>query len=72
MRQGVDQAKEGFGDGEVDDPTSYMDPHNYLGAIPGNGKAVLRSLNEHLVCKACRSREVSVLLIYALSAPVCM
>lgn len=69
MSQGADQGKEGFGDSEVDDTASYMDPSNYL--VPGNGKAVLQGLNEHLICKACRSKEVSVLLMPCRHLCVC-
>lgn len=55
LSQGVDQGKEGFGDSEVDDAASYKDP--------GHGKAALKHLNEHLICKSCRSKEVTILLM---------
>ncbi|GAB2297401.1 hypothetical protein Dimus_031506 [Dionaea muscipula] len=59
----ADHGKEGFGDSEVDDAASYIDPIKFLGVAGGRGKSMLRGLNENLVCKACGCREVSILLM---------
>lgn len=64
----IDQGKEGFGDSEVDDATSYVDPTNYLAA---RGKSVSGAVPEHLTCKACRSREVCILLMPCRHLCVC-
>lgn len=65
ISQGADQGKEGFGDSEVDDAASYIDPHNM--AIPGGpGRANSQhkeGLKEQMICRACKSKEVSILLI---------
>ncbi|GMH26105.1 hypothetical protein Nepgr_027948 [Nepenthes gracilis] len=68
---GVDNGKEGFGDSEVDDAASYINPSNLLGVPPGRGKAIPRGLNEHLTCKACRDLEVSILLMPCRHLCVC-
>lgn len=67
ISQGADQGKEGFGDSEVDDAASYVNPNNFL-SVPGGG--ALRSasknyqgLKGHVTCRACKSKEVSVLLM---------
>ena len=67
ISQGGDHVKEGFGDSEVDDAASYyIDPNNMV--IPtGSGRA--NSLNkggcskEQMICRACKKKEASVLLI---------
>ncbi|GAV61014.1 zf-C3HC4_3 domain-containing protein [Cephalotus follicularis] len=62
ISQGADQGKEGFGDSEVDDAISYIDPNNYL-SIPG-GHAKYNSLKkEQMICRACKAKEVSILLM---------
>ncbi|GAB4839769.1 hypothetical protein Ancab_020479 [Ancistrocladus abbreviatus] len=71
ISQGVDQGKEGFGDSEVDDAASYIDPNNFLGFPVGHGKSISRGLNDHLTCKACRAREVSILLMPCRHLSVC-
>lgn len=66
MSQGADQGKEGFGDSEVDDTASHIDPKNYLCIREGPTDLMARNdqgLNEHIVCKACRSKDVSILLM---------
>ncbi|GMH27645.1 hypothetical protein Nepgr_029488 [Nepenthes gracilis] len=70
---GVDQGKEGFGDCEVDDAASYIDPsNNYIGFSAGcGGKAIIRAADEHIACKACRRQEVSVLLMPCRHLCVC-
>ena len=65
ISQGVEQGKEGFGDSEVDDAASYIDPNNFL-SIPG---ARMKSTPnnhqgmENLTCRACKAKEVSMLLM---------
>ncbi|GAB2214269.1 hypothetical protein Droror1_Dr00018611 [Drosera rotundifolia] len=70
----ADQGKEGFGDSEIDDAASYVDPTNFLGAhiVPsGRGKSTLRGPAENLVCRACGRREVSILLMPCRHLCVC-
>ncbi|CAL5349870.1 hypothetical protein CsSME_00036923 [Camellia sinensis var. sinensis] len=57
ISQGPDQGKEGFGDSEIDDAASYIDPNKYLGVPGGSGKSA------SLMCRACRSKEVTILLM---------
>lgn len=71
ISQGADQGKEGFGDSEVDDATSYIDPTNYLTVAGGRGKSIMGQSSEHLACRACRSREVSILLMPCRHLCVC-
>lgn len=61
ISQGADQGKEGFGDNEADDATSYIDPNNYLSIPRGSSKS--GSGNQHMTCRACKTREVSILLL---------
>ncbi|OWM76074.1 BOI-related E3 ubiquitin-protein ligase 1 [Punica granatum] len=56
ISMGADQGKEGFGDSEVDDAASYINLHN-------NTMSSDRGFKEHMVCKACKLYEVSVLLM---------
>ncbi|KAL5537531.1 hypothetical protein UlMin_040260 [Ulmus minor] len=66
ISQGADQGKEGFGDSEVDDTASYIDPNNLLGIPCGSGKSILKNYpgsNETMTCRACKSKEVSMLLM---------
>ncbi|KAF5746593.1 BOI-related E3 ubiquitin-protein ligase 1-like isoform X1 [Tripterygium wilfordii] len=60
ISQGADQGKEGFGDSEIDDAASYIDPNNYLN-IPGPSKP--GSCKERMTCRWCKVREVSMLLM---------
>ncbi|KAJ7953596.1 BOI-related E3 ubiquitin-protein ligase 1 [Quillaja saponaria] len=66
MSQGVDQGKEGFGDSELDDTASYINPNNNL-SVPGAQQMKSTSKNcqgmEHLICRACKAKEVSMLLM---------
>ena len=66
ISQGVEQGKEGFGDSEVDDAASYMDPNNFL-SIPGAPMKSTTYKNnqgmENLTCRACKAKEVSMLLM---------
>lgn len=61
MLQSPDQGKEGFGDSENDDAASYINPNNYLDITGGSGKGNTR--RENLICRACKAKEVSVLLM---------
>ncbi|KAG8640141.1 BOI-related E3 ubiquitin-protein ligase 1 [Manihot esculenta] len=66
ISQGPDQGKEGFGDSEVDDAASYIDPNNYLKVPGGHARPVARNyqgLKEHVTCRACKSKEVCMLLM---------
>ncbi|PON98984.1 E3 ubiquitin-protein ligase BOI [Trema orientale] len=66
ISQGADQGKEGFGDSEVDDAASYIDPNHFL-SIPGGAVKSLSKNNqgskENMTCRACKSKEVSMLLM---------
>ncbi|KAM7269615.1 hypothetical protein ACFE04_025112 [Oxalis oulophora] len=50
------QGKEGFGDSEVDDATSYADPNNYLNIQGSSAKLNCRK-KEQMKCKACKGEE---------------
>lgn len=56
IAQGTSQGREGCGDSEVDDAASSYGPSSPLG-----GAAVLPPAA--MACRACRSREISVLLL---------
>lgn len=67
ISHGVEQGlKEGFGDSEVDDAASYIDPNNFL-SIPGAPmKSIYQSMQsttENLSCRACKAKEVCMLLM---------
>ncbi|KAL2482506.1 SBP (S-ribonuclease binding protein) family protein [Forsythia ovata] len=57
MAQGTARAQEGSGESEVDDAVSSMNHH---GIVSGSGKQV--PLDHQLNCRACKGKEVSVLL----------
>lgn len=58
----AEQGKEGTGDNELDDAVSYIDPNNRLSNIPsGSGKCT--STKKAIICKVCRLKEVSILLM---------
>ncbi|KGN62297.1 BOI-related E3 ubiquitin-protein ligase 1 [Cucumis sativus] len=61
ISQGADQAKEGFGDSEVDDAASNIDPNNYVN-VPG-GTIKPSTSKEYMICRACKAKEVSILLM---------
>ncbi|KAJ6898204.1 BOI-related E3 ubiquitin-protein ligase 1 isoform X1 [Populus alba x Populus x berolinensis] len=66
ISQGADQGKEGFGDNEIDDATSYIEPNKYLNFSGDPAKPLpwnYQGLKEHVTCRACKTREVSVLLM---------
>ncbi|KAK9119740.1 hypothetical protein Scep_017833 [Stephania cephalantha] len=66
IAQGADHVKEGCGDSEVDDAaSSYIDQNHRLN-LPGGSSIPFgsqRGLKENMVCRACRAREVSILLL---------
>ncbi|KAK6920689.1 hypothetical protein RJ641_014367, partial [Dillenia turbinata] len=59
MQQGAAQGKEGCGDNEVDDAASYTN-QNHLAFVGGSGNATPMM---QMTCRACRSKEVSILLL---------
>ncbi|XVE85100.1 hypothetical protein DITRI_Ditri17bG0064800 [Diplodiscus trichospermus] len=66
ISQGAEQGKEGFGDSEVDDAASYIDPNNFFSIPVGAGKSVSRNqhgMKEQMICWACKSKEASILLM---------
>ncbi|XP_022776121.1 BOI-related E3 ubiquitin-protein ligase 1-like [Durio zibethinus] len=65
ISQGAEQVKEGFGDSEVDDAASYIDPNNFLSITVAAAKSVSRNhgMKEHMICRACKAKEVSILLM---------
>ncbi|XP_022951193.1 probable BOI-related E3 ubiquitin-protein ligase 2 isoform X1 [Cucurbita moschata] len=66
ISQGADQAKEGFGDSEVDDAASHVDSNNYLSVPGGTMRSTTRNLagfKERMICRACKAKEVSILLM---------
>ncbi|OMP06466.1 putative ATP binding protein [Corchorus capsularis] len=61
ISQGAEQGKEGFGDSEVDDAASYIDPNNFLSIPAGGSKSVSKNhqgTKEQMICKACKAKEV--------------
>ncbi|KAA8542292.1 hypothetical protein F0562_023572 [Nyssa sinensis] len=59
IAQSAEQLKEGCGESEVDDTASYTSK-NHHGIVGGSGNPVsMKPLN----CRACKSKEVSVLLL---------
>lgn len=65
ISQGVEQGKEGFGDSEVDDAASYIDPNNLLSihGVPTKSSSKKQGMEEHMICRACKVKEVSMLLM---------
>lgn len=62
LSQGAAQMKEGFGDSDLDDTASYINPANFLGvpSVPGRATSVK---NGNMLCKVCNVKEVSFLLM---------
>ncbi|KAE8707261.1 ATP-citrate synthase alpha chain protein 1-like [Hibiscus syriacus] len=60
---GAQLGMEGFGDSEVDDAASYIDPNNFLNSPLGAAKGVSGGTKEHVICRACKAKEVSILLM---------
>ncbi|KAI9124965.1 hypothetical protein K1719_003581 [Acacia pycnantha] len=66
ISQGVEQGKEGFGDSEVDDAASTIDPNNLLschGVTMKSAGKKQQGSEEHMFCRACKVKEVSMLLM---------
>ena len=65
MSMGADHGKEGFGDSEVEDAASHGNLNNYLciPAFPGKSTRNNQGLNDNMICKTCKMKEVSVLLM---------
>lgn len=61
----AEQGKEGFGDSEVDDDASYIDPNNFLNipVAPINPTYKSHQDMENLTCRACKVKAVSMLLM---------
>ncbi|KAL2547013.1 SBP (S-ribonuclease binding protein) family protein [Forsythia ovata] len=59
--QDSNQGKEGFGESDMDDAASFVDPNNYLGLPGGSGKP--KSVKNNIVCKLCKKKEVCILLM---------
>lgn len=63
ISKGVDQGKEGFGDSELDDTASYIDPINYLN-VPGKSTTAINNESKnHMLCKGCKAKEVCILVM---------
>lgn len=61
IAQGADQVKEGCGDSEIDDAASSFD-HNIISSVLGKTGWGKGKLKEQMICRACKSKEVSILL----------
>ncbi|XXG84014.1 hypothetical protein AAC387_Pa10g1631 [Persea americana] len=62
IAQGADQVKEGCGDSEIDDAASSFD-HNIISSVLGKTGLGKGKLKEQMICRACKSKEVSILLL---------
>ncbi|XP_054790771.1 E3 ubiquitin-protein ligase BOI-like [Prosopis cineraria] len=75
ISQGAEQGKEGFGDSEVDDAASAIDPNNLLSihGVPmrSTGKQQ-RGMDDAMICRACKAKEVSMLLMPCRHLCLCM
>lgn len=69
LAQGAMQGKEGCGDSEVDDAASYTD-HIQLGVVGCSGNPT--SMKKQVNCRACKVREVCVLLLPCRHLCLCM
>ncbi|KAM7464637.1 hypothetical protein LguiA_032758 [Lonicera macranthoides] len=56
---GTDQTKEGFGDSQMDDTASCIDPNNYLGVMSGARK----DHNSSMICRVYKAKEPESLVI---------
>lgn len=65
ISQGAEQGKEGFGESEVDDDASYIDPNNFLNILAAPINSTHKSYQdmENLTCRACKVKTVSMLLM---------
>ncbi|XP_050905464.1 probable BOI-related E3 ubiquitin-protein ligase 3 isoform X2 [Lathyrus oleraceus] len=59
------ELKEGFGDSEVDEASSYIDPNNFLNVSGALMKPIYKSHQgtENLYCRACKEKEVCMLMM---------
>lgn len=62
IAQGADQVKEGCGDSEVDDAASSFN-QNIFPSIPVKPLMGKGGLKEQMTCRACKIKEVSILLL---------
>lgn len=69
IAQGTVQAKEGCGDSEVDDAASYS---NLNDLACWGGSANFASMKKRMQCRACKGKEVSVLLLPCRHLCLCM
>lgn len=59
LSQGTEQMKEGFGDSDIDDTASCINPNNFL-SIPAKSTS-MKDVN--MICRVCKAKEVSFLLM---------
>lgn len=59
--QSSNRGREGLGESNVDDAASCIDPNNYLDSAGGPGGSA--SAKKDMICKSCRAKAVSVLLM---------
>lgn len=59
LSQGAEQMKEGFGDSDIDDTASCINPNNFL-SIPAKSTS-MKDVN--MICRVCKAKEVSFLLM---------
>lgn len=62
IAQSADQVKEGCGDSEIDDAASSFD-HNVISSVLGKAGLGKGRLKEQMTCRACKRKEVSILLL---------
>lgn len=61
LQGAADQGKEGFGDSDNDDAASCIDPNYHLSVPGGSGKST--AMKGNMICRTCKAKEVSVLLM---------
>lgn len=62
LSQGAEQMKEGFGDSDIDDTASCINPNNFLSIPSVPGKSTLMK-DVNMICRVCKAKEVSFLLM---------
>lgn len=62
LSQGAEQMKEGFGDTDIDDTASCINPTNFL-SIPSGPLKSTSKKDYSMICRVCKAKEVSILLI---------
>ncbi|KAI3452712.1 hypothetical protein Pfo_009376 [Paulownia fortunei] len=55
------RGKEGLGESDMDGAASCIDPNNYLSSAGGSGRST--TLKNDMICKSCKAKEASVLLM---------